>query len=336
MPKLSLCIPTYNRAGYLIELLESVVATTTAAERAQVEICVSDNASTDDTEARVREFSAHHGLPVHYRRNERNLGADQNFLNAVAMASGEYCWLMGSDDMLAPGLVGQVLARLEAGNEVLLMGRLVCNLHMVPHHDEDWLDGPQEERFFDFRDRATLLSYLDRARSLGAVLSFLSSIVVARREWNAITFDPSYLGSAYSHVYILLQVALRSGIHYAPSLRVLNRSGNDSFLDRGAVNRVLIDYRGYTRLADDLLAGDAEVKAAFLGVLARERPLLRTSLLLANHATPAQWQEARGFLLRMGARGALLELLRRLSPVLRPGYDTLLLAYRRLRYGRPG
>jgi abequosyltransferase len=335
VPKLSICVPTYNRAGFLIELLESLVQGTSAAERARVEVCVSDNASTDGTEPRVREFASRQGLQLVYHRNPENLGADRNFLKAVTIATGEYCWLMGSDDMLPPGLIGEVLARLDQGRKLLLMGRVVCNVEMQPHHDQDWLRGSQQEAWFDLADRRVLLEYLARGDSLGALCSFLSSIVVARDAWNAVEFDDSYIGSSYSHVYVLLQVALRSGVLYAPSLRVLNRSGNDSFLDLGAVNRVLIDLRGFIRLADDLLRHDPEVQAAFLRVLERERPVPRTSVFLAIHATPAQWAEAGPLLQRLGAGRGWLAFLRGIAPVIGPVYDRFMALYRRLRYGRP-
>lgn len=333
---LSICIPTYNRAGVLVELLESIVRDTPPGLRERLEICISDNASGDDTGDRVEAFAKASPVSVVYRRNATNLGADQNYLNAVALASGEYCWLMGSDDGIAPGLVEGVFARLGECRDVMLMDRVVCNHLMEPHHREHWLPAQTEERYFDFRTGPDGAAYLDMASGLGALFSFLSSIVVRRDSWNAVAFDRRYLGTAYSHAFILISVLLRSGIYYAPSLAVLNRSGNDSFLDQGAVNRVLLDYRGYLMLADDLLpAGDA-LRGHFLAVLARERPLLQYGVFLSAHSSPEQWAVARAYLQALGASPAGLRLLRVSSPVLGPAYDRFMALYRRLRYGRPG
>ena len=49
---LSLCIPTYNRVETLTVMLERVVHDPDFDE--EVEIVISDNCSTDDTEAQMR------------------------------------------------------------------------------------------------------------------------------------------------------------------------------------------------------------------------------------------------------------------------------------------
>ena len=101
-PKLSICIPTYNRENYLSQLLESIVIQ--APNDGSIEICVSDNASTDNTEAMIRHYRNQFNYIV-YHCNDTNLGADKNYLKCVALASGEYCWLMGSDDQLITGAI---------------------------------------------------------------------------------------------------------------------------------------------------------------------------------------------------------------------------------------
>lgn len=58
MIRLSLVIPTHNRAASLLELLESVVRQT--ADPAAWECVVVDNASTDDTSVRFAAFAASH------------------------------------------------------------------------------------------------------------------------------------------------------------------------------------------------------------------------------------------------------------------------------------
>ena len=105
--KLSLCIPTYNRGGFIGETLESIVSQATD----DIEIIVSDNASQDDTEAIVRGFQERFPR-ITYHRFERNMGADKNFLKVVELATGEYCWFMGSDDKVENGGIATVLANL--------------------------------------------------------------------------------------------------------------------------------------------------------------------------------------------------------------------------------
>ena len=98
---LSICIPTYNRSKHLRNCLHSInIACRELNPNFKVEICISDNCSTDDTESVVR--NANLSLPYKYTKNEFNLGIPRNFLNVIAMAEGEFAWLLGDDDLLLP------------------------------------------------------------------------------------------------------------------------------------------------------------------------------------------------------------------------------------------
>jgi glycosyltransferase involved in cell wall biosynthesis len=105
MTKLSICIPTYNRAGHLRDCLNSI-ALSNLQSVFDYEICVSDNNSTDDTEAVVR--AAQENLQIKYHRNSSNLGIPRNFLNVVGMAEGEFAWLIGDDDLLMPNAISDL------------------------------------------------------------------------------------------------------------------------------------------------------------------------------------------------------------------------------------
>jgi glycosyltransferase involved in cell wall biosynthesis len=102
MTKLSICIPTYNRAFYLKNCLNSI-AQCNLQSIFNFEICVSDNNSSDDTQLVVR--TAQENLHIKYHRNTINLGIARNFLNVVAMAEGEFAWLIGDDDLIMPNAI---------------------------------------------------------------------------------------------------------------------------------------------------------------------------------------------------------------------------------------
>jgi glycosyltransferase involved in cell wall biosynthesis len=94
---LSVVVATYNRANFIQEALESVAKQTTP----PLEIVVVDDASTDDTEARVRA-SSHHGSPVVYHRLPENRGAAVARNVGVELARGEVIVFLDSDDLLEP------------------------------------------------------------------------------------------------------------------------------------------------------------------------------------------------------------------------------------------
>lgn len=97
---LTIAIPTYNRAELLQVLLAELYLQIPFEE--QVELIVSDNASTDMTPVLIDEF-IQRGMKIRYIRNSENIGPDANFLQCYEQAMGEYVWIFGDDDILIEG-----------------------------------------------------------------------------------------------------------------------------------------------------------------------------------------------------------------------------------------
>jgi len=113
--KLSICIPTYNRAELLENCLQSIISNVTSA-RFDYEVCVSDNCSGDKTEEVV--CRAQENIVIKYNKNKSNLGRVRNYLNVVDMAEGEFIWLVGDDDLLMPLAIEKVVALLNKHESV--------------------------------------------------------------------------------------------------------------------------------------------------------------------------------------------------------------------------
>jgi glycosyltransferase involved in cell wall biosynthesis len=93
-PLVTIGIPTYNRAdGYLMESLASALNQTYQ----NIEIIVSDNCSSDNTEAFIRSFS---DPRLRYFRHNKNIGANNNFNYCLEQANGDYFLLLQDDDMI--------------------------------------------------------------------------------------------------------------------------------------------------------------------------------------------------------------------------------------------
>ena len=110
-PLLSVTIPTYNREGYLAELLETLLPQFAGLAEDEAEVVISDNASEDGTRELVERFQAR-GLPCRYVRNAVNKGSDANFLQCMELARGQYCWVLGDDDLLEPHAIASLLSLL--------------------------------------------------------------------------------------------------------------------------------------------------------------------------------------------------------------------------------
>ena len=110
--KLSICIPTYNRAELLRECLASVIPQ--VLNYAEVEVIVSDNASPDRTQEVVEEFRGQYPKLLTYR-NSKNLGYTGNQVKCFEYASGDYLAILCDDDLYQPGLVDRLLTVLADG-----------------------------------------------------------------------------------------------------------------------------------------------------------------------------------------------------------------------------
>lgn len=115
-PILSICIPTYNRAIYIGECLDSILPQIKKYDD-RVEFIISNNSSTDDTETIVQDYCKKYNVHVDYVRQVENIGSQSNFDFCVNRASGKYVFLMGDDDIYAPNLLDAIMPYLCSDKE---------------------------------------------------------------------------------------------------------------------------------------------------------------------------------------------------------------------------
>lgn len=116
---LSICIPTYNNADCLKECLESLLP---QVKPYRIPICVSDNASQDNTVEVLSLFKKENYPFLYFRSNDKNLGYDRNAVNAARMASSKYVWSFGDRRRLLPDSVKIVYSVLnENGLDLLVL-----------------------------------------------------------------------------------------------------------------------------------------------------------------------------------------------------------------------
>jgi glycosyltransferase involved in cell wall biosynthesis len=94
--KISVCIPNYNYERYLGRTIQSILDQ----HDPDVEILVSDNASTDGSAALVQSFN---DPRIHLHVNACNVGFAGNLDRSARMATGELMIMLSSDDLMRAG-----------------------------------------------------------------------------------------------------------------------------------------------------------------------------------------------------------------------------------------
>ena len=95
MADFSICIPTYNRSGLLRQCLEHLARDADMG----FEIIVGDNASTDATEAVVRDLAPRFPTFV-YLRHKTNIGFARNMDAVLRRATRKYLYVLSDDDLV--------------------------------------------------------------------------------------------------------------------------------------------------------------------------------------------------------------------------------------------
>ena len=89
----SICIPTYNRAGVVSKAIDSALSQSYP----NIEVIVVDDGSIDDIEAVIAGYNDKRLL---FFKNKRNLGQFGNFNQCIELSKGEYIHILHSDDYI--------------------------------------------------------------------------------------------------------------------------------------------------------------------------------------------------------------------------------------------
>ncbi len=107
MPKVSVCIPSYQLAPFIGEAIQSVLSQTFT----DFELLIEDDGSTDNSVAVIRDFNDPRITLVVKEKNE---GQNQTTNNLIRRAQGEYIALFAADDVWRPTKISEQVAYLDA------------------------------------------------------------------------------------------------------------------------------------------------------------------------------------------------------------------------------
>lgn len=218
-PKLSICIATFNRCKFIGATLESILAQI----EDNIEIVIVDGASTDETQQVVASYLLLHSK-IHYFREQTNSGVDCDYDKAVGYATGEYCWLMPDDDLMAKGAIPRVLGLIEKQNDLIVVNSECWNANFSRNLNTRMLN-IQTDKTFCAGDAEKVFV------ELSSCLSFIGSVIIKRSVW--LGRDRStYFGSLFVHVGVIFQHPPIEKVAVVADPQIIIRYGNGMWTPR--------------------------------------------------------------------------------------------------------
>ncbi len=113
-PLVSICIPTFNAARWILDCLESALAQSYPS----LEVLVIDDASTDETVELIRSIDDER---IRLLVNEQNVGLTRNWNKCIEMSRGDFIKFLFHDDILYPDCVAKMIRLLLSNQNVGLV-----------------------------------------------------------------------------------------------------------------------------------------------------------------------------------------------------------------------
>jgi len=188
---LTIGIPTYNGSKYIKTAIDSILNQLSDISLNEVEILVSDNASTDNTQEVLMDYLNNYKGIFSYFRNEDNVGFDRNVDLVVNRASGTFVWVLSDDDFIQLGGVAAVLE----------------SIRKYPRAAVGFVNYSSEIMLRTY-DACLCLDGNDFFTKTAFKSSLISSNVINREEWLKSKLE-KYFGAGWIHFGFLISCLAR-------------------------------------------------------------------------------------------------------------------------------
>ena len=150
-PKLTILIPTRNRAKYLKICLNRIIRSIKFGniKDGDVEILVVDNFSKDETKLIVDKFISKHNFVRYFHHLKPYSCAEESILHSLSKAEGEYVWTFGDDDYMNFSAIG------------IMMNIIRDNKYKLIVVNTDWIVNRKRRSFISFskKDNIEYIEY---------------------------------------------------------------------------------------------------------------------------------------------------------------------------------
>lgn len=214
MPKISVCIPAYNRANVLPQLLDSIFNQNYSDY--EVVICEDLSPQREHISKIVENFMIQYPGRIKYFENQENIGYDANYRKLFDLAQGEYCFFMGNDDLLCKEALETVAHTLEKYKNIGVIIRSYADFHDDPNNIN------QIYRYFE-----TEICMPPGAEAICTAFrrSVIGSGMVYHRQSAIDCHTDKFDGSLLYQLHVVAQTLCKLKVVFVPKVTVLYRLG---------------------------------------------------------------------------------------------------------------
>ena len=214
IPRLSICIRSYNRASLLAALLDFIVRQ----DMDDLEIVLAEDASPEREAIRAvaHAYSQRYQGKLLYSENQRNLGYDANLRRLIELARGEYIVFMGNDDLMAPEAAKRITSATQRYHDVGVVLRSYSSFTTDPDQPEQVFRYFSQERFFPAGPQ-TIVTFFRRC-------VFISGMVV-RRDLALACETDRFDGTLLYQQHLIGHILAKNNGVYLPDIVSYHRLG---------------------------------------------------------------------------------------------------------------
>jgi len=226
-PRISVCIPAYNRPIALGQLLESVVDQ----NYDDFEIVVSEDSSPAAEEIRevVQGIACNNPhRKVFFSSNEKNLGYDGNFRRLLELSKGEYCLFIGDDDLLRPGALKRVAEVVNRYKNIGAINRAFLHTDRFTGEVLSKHQYYSGDRFFS--------AGIDTAASFFRRFVVISGLVLHREQSIKLATN-EFDGSLLYQLYLVANLLLNMDGYYISDFIAERRAGEAHFFGSSEIEK---------------------------------------------------------------------------------------------------
>ena len=215
--KLSVAIPTYNGAHYIREALDSIISQLDDINE-EIEIVVSDNASTDETQEVIEKYKIMHPELISYYRNNENVGFDRNVDLLFKRAKGEYVWMLSDDDALEEGSIAYLKSIFSKYDDLAIIS-VKCRYYDI--NLENILTGTgwevKREIYCNNGD--------EYFQNIKFICGTMSSLIIKKELWNSINTE-KFIGTGWIHFEVIINILLNRQSYIIGSRKMVKQRAN--------------------------------------------------------------------------------------------------------------